>query len=123
MLKHLAFLALSTLLPLSAAAEWQAHVDHETGECAVSNGVGNNADLIIERPERRMGWSVEVVPGRIHFTDRVTFAESDATYDWAVTTLYEDGASSEWVRLPGGLLVMVDASGFQDAWNVCLAAQ
>lgn len=52
----------------------------------------------------------------------ITFPDDEHTYDLTIHRLYEDGATDEWVWLPGGLLVMVDARGFNDSWNVCLTS-
>ena len=111
-----AFLCIAALPP-AAAAEWTAHVDHDRTTCSVTNG-----EITVWHPDRTMSWRVPIVPNEVVANNKLTFADDEHTYDLTIHRLYEDGATDEWVWLPGGLLVMVDARGFNDSWNVCLTS-
>ena len=112
------------LMPLCASADWTARINHDRGECGASldHWRSNGIDLLIVHPTRAIKWQVAIVPGQVIAKGHRVFPEHDHTYDWAVMTLNDDTASHEWIGLPNGLQVMVDAAGFQAAWAECLTA-
>ena len=108
-----------TLMAMPSVAEWHAVVNYNRGECSVIN---DSRSLVISHPTRFVKWQFGLIPNKVSFKGSKTFPANDVTYDWIITSLYGDSYHHEWVGLPNGLLVSVDATGFQTAWNKCLRA-